>query len=335
MQLNTFPCEEMQDSSAPGIRLCCPACRADLGVGLANFRPALDAKAICGGCGFEFDMEDGIWRALTQEQRNHFALFLQDYEYIRSREGRGSASSNFYLSLPYEDTTGNNSTQWRIRGLSYRHFEKHILPGIEGRVSDRPLTVLDLGAGNGWLSYRLALRGHTPVAVDLIDNRSDGLGAAQHYKSAMPDLFSCMQADMDALPFQAAQFDCAIFNASFHYSQDYMRTLGEACRCVRPGGAIVIMDSPWYSDASHGQVMVAERRAAFKERYGFASDRLGSRDFLIDADLRAFEQQLSLRFTRHTPWYGIRWALRPHVARLKGKREPSTFRIYVAEIPPQ
>ena len=44
--------------------------------------------------------------------------------------------------------------------------------------TERALRILDLGAGNGWMSYRLALQGHLPIAVDLLTNDRDGLGAA-------------------------------------------------------------------------------------------------------------------------------------------------------------
>jgi hypothetical protein len=32
----------------------------------------------------------------------------------------------------------------------------------------------------------------------------------------------------------------------------------------------------------------------------------------------------------HHPWYGLRWAMRPLIAKLQGRREPSSFRLYVA-----
>ena len=38
-------------------------------------------------------------------------------------------------------------------------------------------------AGSGWLAYRLALRGHSVIAVDLLDDALDGLGAKKHYGS--------------------------------------------------------------------------------------------------------------------------------------------------------
>ena len=40
-----------------------------------------------------------------------------------------------------------------------------------------PIRVLDVGAGNSWLSHRLASFGHQVVAVDRLDDELDGLGA--------------------------------------------------------------------------------------------------------------------------------------------------------------
>ena len=101
--------------------------------------------------------------------------FLEDYRIIRSAEGRGSRESAYYRALPYRDLTGRNSAQWAIRGKSYRYFESRILSQLE-RNAGRELDVLDLGAGNCWMSYRLSLRKHRPVALDIFTDVMDGLG---------------------------------------------------------------------------------------------------------------------------------------------------------------
>ena len=56
--------------------------------------------------------------------------------------------------------------------------------------------MLDVGAGNGWLSSRLSELGHDAVAVDLDDDSGDGLGAGAGRKP-----FPLVQADFDAMPF--------------------------------------------------------------------------------------------------------------------------------------
>jgi SAM-dependent methyltransferase len=135
---------------------------------------------------------------------------------------------------------------------------------------------------------------------------------------------------LDCLPFQDGQFDVVIFNASFHYSEDYEITLREALRCLKPDGLVVICDTPWYSREESGKQMVTERRAYFRDRFRTASDSVESQEFLTEERLRSLEEVLSIRWTMYRPWYGWRWAMRPWVARLRKHREPSKFRIYVA-----
>ena len=298
-----------------GELLRCPLCRADFS-GLE-----------CPRCGFRLRLRHDIVEALPPDRAEYYAQFVKDYEHIRMAEGRGSAEEEFYLALPWTDPSGRNSAQWRIRARSFLYLTRHILtptpPENEARV-------LDIGAGNCWMSYRLALAGYCPVAVDLLINDRDGLAAAEHYRKFLPTMFPRYQAEMDRLPFPDGHFDTAVFNASFHYSEDAEVTLREALRCVRVGGQVVIIDTPWYSRDSSGRQMLAERRAAFLRRHGTASDSIEALEYLTDARLQSLEEALSIRWQVHAPRYGFRWAMRPVIAALRRRREPSQFRIYVA-----
>jgi SAM-dependent methyltransferase len=126
------------------------------------------------------------------------------------------------------------------------------------------------------------------------------------------------------------QFDLAIFNASLHYSADYTRTLGEARRCLKPTGRIVVLDSPVYKRASHGEAMRAERQRLFEHQYGFRSEALRSIEFLDEPTLDQLARDLRLKWTIHRPWYGLAWHARPFLAKLKRRRPPSRFWILEA-----
>jgi hypothetical protein len=76
--------------------------------------------------------------------------------------------------------------------------------------------------------------------------------------------------------------------------------------------------------------MVAERRAAFQRQYGTASNSIRSCEYLTDERLRSLAEHASITWAVHSPRYGLRWALRPWIAKLRRRREPSRFRIYVA-----
>jgi hypothetical protein len=79
--------------------------------------------------------------------------------------------------------------------------------------------------------------------------------------------------------------------------------------------------------------MLAERREAFLRRHGTAADAIASLGYLTDERLRQLADALSIRWDVRRPWYGLRWALRPLIAKLRGRREPSRFRLYMARKP--
>lgn len=253
--------------------------------------------------------------------------FLQEYGAVRHSEGRGSDQAAYYLALPYRDLSGRNDAQWRIRARSFRYLERVILPPLERRA-EGPLNILDLGAGNCWMSYRLALRKHRPVALDIFADQLDGLGAERHY----PVRFPALEAQFDQLPFRPATFDLAIFNASVHYSTDLHRTLRQCAECLRPNGRIIIVDSPIYTRPEHGERMKAERLARFEQLYGFRSDALGSREYLDLPLLSELSRDLGIRWHIHRVWYGWRWWLRPWKARFQNRRPPSQFWILEGEL---
>lgn len=298
--------------------LLCPVCRT----AAAELEQVSEHGAPCPACGFLLRKVDGIVRALAPERRAFFSQFLTDYGAIRQAEGRGSNGRDYYLALPYRDLTGRNAAQWRIRARTYRYFEAHLL-------QTRGLDILDLGAGNGWMSYRLAECGHRPVAVDIFTDSRDGLAASMQYGR-----FPAVEAEFDRLPFASGQFDLAVFNSSLHYSTDYHETLGEARRCLKESGSIVVLDSPLYKRREHGERMRAERRRQFQAQYGFPSDSIANLEYLYEAQLSELSRDLGLRWRIYQPWYGWPWFLRPWKARLKGARPPSRFCILVAGFSP-
>ncbi|QHS51753.1 methyltransferase domain-containing protein [Edaphobacter sp. 12200R-103] len=316
-----------QYAALNGFRLRCPRCAAPF-----EWSEKQEESLLCVECHFPMSQKDKIWRALPIERATYYARFIKDYEAIRTAEGRGSADSSYYLRLPFATHSDHNAEQWKIRAATYRYFKQILLPQISSN-SQGAGNILDIGAGNGWLSYRLSQAGMIVVAIDLLTNTLDGLGAASHYDTYLKCPFLRIQAESDRLPLCDAQFDAVIFNASFHYAENYLRTLHEALRCLRPGGMVIIADSPWYAHEDSGWKMLAERRSQFFNRFGIFSDSICSQEFLTDERLDQLAHNLGIRWERHTPFYGLRWYLRPLIAKLKGKREPSTFRIYVAKKP--
>jgi SAM-dependent methyltransferase len=215
---------------------------------------------------------------------------------------------------------------WAMRSKTYSYFVKNVLEPAEARAG-RPLDVLDLGAGNCWLSHRLSTRNHRPVAIDIFNDERDGLRAARHY----PNSFPVIETDFDHLPLPPESFDLAIFNASFHYSVNYYGTLSELRRCLRPSGFFVILDTPIYRLKEHGARMVQERHATFLKRYGFPSDALPSIEFLDFSTVQKLHETLEIDWQILKPWYGWQWHFRPVNAFFRRRRPPSKFWILIGK----
>jgi SAM-dependent methyltransferase len=265
---------------------------------------------LCRGCGRTYAESDGIWRCLPPTRLAAIEPFLRHYRTVRDREGRRRVGGAYYRALPAVDRRDPHAAEWRIRRETYRH----LLRTCFATAADAA-RVLDLGAGCGWLSHRLAELGHRVVSLDVLDDDADGLGAVKHYGVRFP----AVQADFDRLPFVPEQFDVVVFNGSLHYAADVAETLHVAHRALAPGGALVVMDSPMFSSNVDGDKMMARR-----------ADVVHGAGYLTYAALDAIAASLGLR-SAFTPTRGpIGWRLRRRLAPFRLGRAPAAFGLWVA-----
>lgn len=270
-----------------------------------------------------FERRGGIWRFLLPETAARTAVFVREYETIRRAEGRGWELDGYYRRLPETGRDDPQAAMWRFRAAGFRCFADRVLRPR----GTRRLRIADLGAGNGWLSNRLAARGHEVDAIDLLDNDWDGLGAHRRYETS----FRPVQAAFDLLPYRPGLFDLAVFNASFHYAADYSRTLDHVLARLKPGGALAILDTPVYRREASGRQMVAERERDYTSRYGFPSNAIPLENFLTYDRLDSLAEEFDLRIRLHRPRYPLRRRMAPVLARLRGRREPAAFPVIVLE----
>lgn len=251
--------------------------------------------------------------------------FRADYAAHRAAEGRGYRGAAL-ASLPYL-AHGPFAKQWAVRARSYEALCCRVIEP-RARALGRPLALLDLGAGNCWLSHRLARAGHACIALDIRDDAVDGLGAADALVEGLP--VTRLAASFDAIPLPDASVDLAVFNAALHYATDLAATLAEAARVTRPGGRIAILDSPFYAREQDGLAMVREKHAHAAERFGPRADTLLAprfAEFLTRARLAA---AAPLVWRRHRVRYPLAYELRPLAAALRRRRPPSRFDLWVA-----
>jgi SAM-dependent methyltransferase len=258
--------------------------------------------------------------------------FARAYAQQREAEGRRLSKAEL-LALPWL-RHGPQAGQWAIRARTFEAFMMRVLRPAARRQA-RPLTVLDLGAGNGWLSYRVGCEGHPAIALDIRADKIDGLGAADCLLAHSPSRIERIVASFDAIPLADATANVTVFNASLHYATDLAAVLREARRVTAGGGTIAILDSPFYRTEAAGRAMVTEKRERASDWFGERATVLTAFDFvefLTAGRLAAASGRIGLQWRRHRVRYPAAYELRPLVAALRGRRSPSRFDLWTAEV---
>lgn len=301
-------------TAATEFAFACPRCAA----ALPHFS---DGGVTCPECVSRYEYRDGIYRFMLPERLAEIQPFLQQYRAVREADGYRRRDSAYYRSLPQVNSDDPQVQVWRVRSQSFAHMLRRVLP-----KRDRPsLAVLDVGAGNCWLSHKLSALGHRCAAVDWLDDAEDGLGAHVHY----PAQFVRAQADFDRLPLAAGQFDLVIFNASLHYSADARASLRHARRMLANGGQIVVCDSPMFDRAEDGEQMVREKHAAFHTHYGLGQVVSEGAGFLTFGELESTARDLGLEAEFTPSNRGWRQRLMELWRAARGRRAAAQFGVWV------
>ena len=121
-----------------------------------------------------------------------------------------------------------------VPGKSWKSMTEallHLLP---------PMTIADLGAGDGGSALLLAQNAIRVIAVDSSEKMLDvGRDKALHAAASNVEF---RLGEMEEVPIDDASVDLAFFSQSLHHAAHPERALREAARILRPGGRIVVLD---------------------------------------------------------------------------------------------
>jgi hypothetical protein len=257
-------------------------------------------------------MEDGIWRMMPPDQRAAADAYAERYRSRRKSQGWQRLEALQMAALPDISPPGWDKIYWPVRRQSYRALTSWLKGFSDGY--DRPLRIVDMGAGVGWLASRLAVEGHDVVALDINCGDAFGLKAAGRLRSELSADMSLVQGDIDQPPFQQASVDLLIYNASLHYASDIMGCLSRAAATLHQGGGLVIMDSP----ISRGPVTAVHEPSPVNGATdeGNAMGRLGRHLPRVEVTGALSEAGFSYDISRVRR--GLRWRLRQLRTRLFG-----------------
>jgi ubiquinone/menaquinone biosynthesis C-methylase UbiE len=103
-----------------------------------------------------------------------------------------------------------------------------------------PVTIADLGAGEGSFALLLAQRAVRVIAVDSSARMID-VGRAEALRNGIANV-EFRLGDMEEIPIGAGEVDLVWISQSLHHAVHPERALQQAARILAPGGRIVILD---------------------------------------------------------------------------------------------
>jgi SAM-dependent methyltransferase len=158
---------------------------------------------------------------------------------------------------------------------------------------------LDLGAGNGIMSYALAADGWDVTAVEPDPSKAVGAGAIRALAAETGVAIKVVEAFGEAIPLEAANFDVVVARQVLHHAADLKAFCCEMARLVRPGGTVItlrdhVIDGPASKEAffkihplhhlygGENAFQTGEYRAALVDAGLTISKQFGSFDSVIN-----------------------------------------------------
>ncbi len=208
-------------------------------------------------------------------------LFEKKYITIRNLENRLYSDTDL-TKLPDLPMEHPHYREWQIRKRSTLRLLRYLAN------QDRPLEILEVGCGNGWLSHQLAeIPGARITGVDI--NFTELQQAARVF-SDDPNL-SFVHGDIRSGILDGRMFDSIVFAATVEYFPSLKKILHLSLSYLKPGGEIHVIDTPFYRFT---ELETARRKTlAYYTLFGYPEM----------ADYHHHYSLIDLRSFRHTVLY--------------------------------
>jgi len=175
-------------------------------------------------------------RVETKRDETVDTAFGDLYIDVRNQEKRVLTDCQV-MFLPDIEPTHIHYKEWQVRKRS----AKRLLDYLKEKI--KPLSILEIGCGNGWLSSMLlTIKGSKVTGIDV--NEPEIMQAKRLFKNERLD-FIC--AGFDPTMFSGQKFDVILFAASIQYFPSLKNILQSALSCLNGNGEIHIIDTNFYS----------------------------------------------------------------------------------------
>lgn len=183
--------------------------------------------------------------------------FQESYLRLRASEGRMYTDDEL-RSLPFPETSNRHYSEWKLRAASMLRLTRYL-------KAKKIRNILEVGAGNGWLSAQMASR--IPARVTACDVNSSELQQGLRVFGRYGQI-QFAQGDIRSGFLEGRKFQAVVFASSLQYFSSVDEIVEAANGCLADGGEIHILDTPLYETETEKQNAM-QRSITYFETAGF------------------------------------------------------------------
>ncbi len=185
--------------------------------------------------------------------------FERLYNSVRRSENRTYTNDEVKM-LPFTASSNIHHAEWEQRKRSAEKLIQYL------QKKNKPIDILEVGTGNGWLTAMLGkIKNATVTGTDI--NATELAQARTVFADKTNIAF--VRADLRDEYFDDQKFDCIVFAASVQYFQSFTEIMNRAIALLSPEGEVHIIDSFFHRPENIEQAIW--RSKAYYEKMGFAA----------------------------------------------------------------
>ena len=204
-------------------------------------------------------------------------LFAQQHSGPMAETGHGDANTHMN-QVPFEDLVDSFESAER------EHWQKP--DEVVAALGDiNGMTIMDIGSGTGYFSFRLVEAGAKVICADVDDRFLNHIRQRKEAEGLTDAQMEIRKVPYDSSSLKTAEVDMAIIVDTYHHIQNRTEYFAEVRRGLKPGGRLVVVDflkievpvGPPVEMKLNADTIVDELRSA------------GFQDFEIDQELLPYQ----------------------------------------------
>jgi 2-polyprenyl-3-methyl-5-hydroxy-6-metoxy-1,4-benzoquinol methylase len=215
-----------------------------------------------------------VYQLLNTGEKTALDKFLLPFETYRNEKKQLINIQNIN-KLPFVNF---DKSLWRLRQLDLNLILK--------KIEQKPNSILEIGAWNGWLSNQLSKNNHNVTAIDYFTKPFDGLESIQYQDNK----YLAIQMFPKNISNINTKFDIIILNRCLPYFDDLNMLITDMKKLLSENGKIIITGVNETKKIEQAKTALLKKHTIFEKKYNHKLGINNFKGFIDKEDIKLLKQ---------------------------------------------